>query len=529
MLFNVDPAAGMEFFQRQIPSADLCYSLACLDFARISETAYAGFAQIFADILQSELADHRPVLFAIAHGTRFLKPGEPLAPLFIDVLSMCLASGEAAATRALDGMITAMGPDVVTNFPPQFVEQIIEQVESYLISLEPPDIVRIFRACTSIVFSYGESELAEHFRDVLFSPVAATMQDYRNQPGQIIMVCLEIVREVALSISRSPTLYGRFLGLLFAMDAEIIADQRNDDDTISPLLSATAALQVAFEGESEIEMQVGELLRLMIDRHRPEESFFRYLAELRTVHQFVDRLYDQILSSLILPSLESEDACLLGIFTLIRQIDPALVDVSWFLQVAIAGIEDFRPELNEAAVFCLQKMVSGKDPTTVHIPLLNAVLTAMLDGNHKSAFSFFAEFLRILLFATHFQPVQLTAVIVESLQQIMAESRVGLFREFAIYLCTAVESSYEFKQGFANFMLVTRKATPGDAALFRVKKKDRSGLFLKIFGLETIVGVPSAEESLLEVDDEPLFYADRAPMIDWEDLREVPAYDLGSI
>jgi hypothetical protein len=306
-----------------------------------------------------------------------------------------------------------------------------------------------------------------------------------------VTLALEVVRDCAVDAWRF--LWESLWPSLQALATEAISNQAVDLGFLSLVLQAVTALITRLPWE-EAGPIVLMLLELMVTRGRFPAPFFVLLEQLAKHFEAEMReLSEGIFSSFIFPASVDPDPPFAEIMIVIRAIRNGWVDIEWIIEAALHVFMGWNSEAIKQTVRALVRVFREKDhPALCEIvglygeKLVGACFTAMVDGMHGTDFDHYVKLLwKMSTLISQLQqfPDAWRNLIVAQLAAVAEEPEEGLFVRFVNHLSAIYSKKDEFRDAFANLLVMLKRLAPGDTAVF---SRDRGMRRLPVRAVERV-------------------------------------------
>ncbi|OHT05735.1 hypothetical protein TRFO_26477 [Tritrichomonas foetus] len=321
---------------------------------------------------------------------------------------------------------------------------------------------------------YGTSQFQK-----LLEPVITVLTNFTNYPNELIETSFLVIKECCNSSTSAIFLFHNLIWpVLTRISTIVIPNTAFTNDFILYVLNAVANMQISMN-DTELEQQIREILSLMIQRNQIEECFFDYftLLMINQISFNMETLYPIIFEKLVLPALNLEDPPFTAIFRMIGQFDPSVIDINWITTISINSIKDLRKEVCESVLNALQNIIYKLNSMTLlqfttcaGKQIVRALIESITDTMHKPSFLKNVDFLRVFLqLCTPELQEELKTEILQVLNECSAEPSQGFYVNFINYIFTVMWQFSFFKEAFLNLLIILKKASPGDGAMFAVE------------------------------------------------------------
>ena len=486
-LYNIDQTHFLEFIKLQPPSPQLCYSLGILGTIIKVTPSIRSLSQVVIELLEFSKScnDQRftvAFLYGLSHSLFFLNENKDLFNDFFDFLIRCFNEANnndiaSAAANALNYLIqkNVQLHGILTESN-HFIEQIVEQSESYIMNLDSPTAIKIFESCSYLISKSYSTSTAKAFYANLFEPVVQIISSFSDK----IETALLIIKECSFSEAYAVTkFYNIVWPSLKNLMEYVLNNTSYSNYHISLVLQAVASLQVNFPDDS-IQSQISEIINMMASRGQIEESFFEYFTILKSNINcfFVEELFPAIFEKLVLPTLnnKSTDIPYAPIINLLSEFQDQLTDLDWMISLLIDTLTDLRKEVYESALNALQKILYTFDNEQIidftnkrGSQVTNILVEMITDTLHKKSFTTCVDFLRVFVQLNLKEQEKMKIMVCHSLQKACIEPHEGFFNSFVNYIFSIGFNFEAYKEAFVNLLIILRMATPGDIEIFQVE------------------------------------------------------------
>lgn len=487
-LYRIDSARTIEFLKAQEPSPQLCYAVGCLEFVFDPDNDLLDIPSIICELIEYGNTDdnvefHTALLFGFSHSCRFFTSDNAFVSTFVDYSLKCLANESLAKAASLSIFYVVQSQILLlVEEGSDFTSLFVEQAEFYLNQLERSIAVRMFRICTLLIYSTQDDDYQIKQTKILFEPVMEMLQK-PNVTQESFMSAFEIIKDCSYCNWKFSSLFFKDLWpILFEVAQLLIPNINASSELLEYLLSAIASCvgQVGREDYETAKSVITTIIELISQRSNVEDYFFEFFSIIAySIPQSQVDFYNIIRDSFILPILETESPPLKGILTMLSNYDYNLLDIEWVLSLSLFGINNYTTEINEAAIDCMTHILVPlftkedykqiRDSTQLHI--LETVLTCIADSLHKPSFEKYVELIRsILELIMSDNEINIFDEFVNIVSRVFPEALNTFINQFVEYIFEYVNSCFEFRSAFANFLVVSKRASPSDATIFKINK-----------------------------------------------------------
>jgi hypothetical protein len=225
--------------------------------------------------------------------------------------------------------------------------------------------------------------------------------------------------------------------------------------------------------------QLDGFVRLLASRSPVTPGAFTTVAKLRGTFAQVSKMSRTIFEILIGPASQQEDPPVAEMLELVAVLKGGWVDVDWLMETGIEAIDSLDWAVNRAAVRAMIR-VWREMPTPDFRKLMatygertvEAVLAALADALHKEVVDDYLKLLRKMWLWLPFGHDWREMVIAQIAAVFGDEPEPGFYAQFVEYLREAMQGdtgSQKFRDGFVEFLIMAKKMSPGDDALFAKK------------------------------------------------------------
>lgn len=485
MLFKIEEDETTKYLCSQPPSTQLCYIVGCLEYA-VEQKPNHSLIQLVVELVEHSKIYKEPdyiigLLYALSHAQRFFSDLPDLFNQYNDLISSCFQEGTPEITAAaVDSIFTLMqrNSTIFRGEDTQFIEQLIMNSESYLNNLQKDYSLKMFRICCFFICSTESIEDITGSFKTLFEPLISNLESMNDQ--NLVEKSLEIIYDCSYNTIihvTSNEIFNLIMPTLLKMAEILIPNQSVSNDFLLILLKTIAAVQVSNDYEKSIDI-TNKIYQLMLSRGSIEESFTVYFSVLCHYFDQINNFYEDINTNIITPLLQMEDPPYSSIFLLLQEFSPKQINLQWFTDLSIRTISDFRTNVVETCVNATMRIFSELDINilfdlmrNVSLQYIDVLLRGITDTMHQQVFYKYIDFLHFILrfitTADDYNFETFKNVIVNILKGIQNEPEENFYDQFASYILNIVDSVYDFKNAFVNFLIAIKKISPGDKDLFK--------------------------------------------------------------
>jgi hypothetical protein len=279
--------------------------------------------------------------------------------------------------------------------------------------------------------------------------------------------------------------------------ALIVPDRACDSLTVELVLDAAGALLTGVSWSV-----AGHIVRAMLDvlvaREQVLGCFFRLLVSLQKTFGEITDLAEAIFTSFIFPACAAGDPPLAEIMQLVASMRGGWVSIEWVMEgvcEALAGFDSDAIKWSVKAVIRVMRERAASE--TVEIMnvygerVVQGVLVALTDGFHNDEFDSLVKLLRKLCVfignGGRFNDAWRDLLIAQLHTVVQYEPQDGIFASFVGCLNNATQNILvdphgdEFREAFVNLLVILKKLSPGDDAVFTAKRQARRPMFLGVW------------------------------------------------
>ena len=470
---KVDLRRMLAFLAQQVPSINLCYGLANLEF--LANFDYMEVSILMKSILEYADGTSDPDLMIATLHALCRATTHELTDVFFNLAMKCMF--EVEDESVVDAAVSALQKcteRISENILREYLRTLCERGEHYLTQMKPKTRWIMYQGLANWVIATCDVETATSYMQMLMEPVKNSLSEAESLNEEDLTTLLDIICEVLYRMRcQCEIVVDDLKPLILEVSSKIIGHCEN----MSIVRSCVSVMGATVVAKPVLDMDLfNSFVSIMFSRGKLEDYFLDFFAICRAFHPQLDDVFGTISEQFIQPVL-GDPHFLVHILHMLTYF-PMCITCPWFLDVCEQGIRSETRSDNIWAVNCItiHFKVANAEAWTPMVPrLIKAIFDALFDLMHFGSMSVYARCLSHLLFncaeSSTFETVakpalhetvlmgipgqapEVAAHFVDNICHALVEAKSGFHHLYLYCVC---------RQSLLDIMVFLRKMSPCD-------------------------------------------------------------------